>query len=93
MFIQTPLSPSPRGVLIEQITAQFSTPPKLREVVRDHIQHLLDQRYPTLNFSAERVAIGTPMQAGGYEYRSLPDAVLERLAGALRQWSPCGGAA
>ncbi|CAM2879486.1 hypothetical protein SAMN04490207_4984 [Pseudomonas gessardii] len=75
-----PQATSLRRAHIEQIVSLFSAVPTLRQVAVSQVQAALDQRHPSLNLLAERVAIGTPRQAGEYHYSRLADEVLMRLA-------------
>ncbi|MBB6288336.1 MULTISPECIES: hypothetical protein [unclassified Pseudomonas] len=77
-----PETPSLRRNHIEQILTLFSNVPTLREVAITQVQATLDRRFPAFNLLAERVAIGTPMQADQYHYSLLADEVMVRLTSA-----------
>ena len=80
-----------RQARIGMIETLFSEPPSLLSVARGSAQAYLDKHFAGQNFAAYRLVVGTPRplpdgsdEPPYYDYHTLPQLVVERMAGATR---------
>ncbi|SDX64944.1 hypothetical protein [Pseudomonas salomonii] len=82
MTLSDTASDSPRQTTIEQIQTLFSEPPSLLTVAHDSAQAYLDEHLGAGKWQVGLIYIGTPTDEDDtLAYRSLPEWVLQRLAG------------